>query len=291
MGQGWEEWVGLEASFSKHHQPWPTHLTQPASGKAFISALPAWGFNPRLKAAIAGGYRLAQCPHTFLLGANAEHMGVDELSQQPSVGKDLHALAPPLNVGARFRAHCRWKAHPVCEHAANPSLMGNLPAVSSSPLLLEEGKGPPNQERLGFLQPLSFPTDTQIKPELAYLSWRCLWTRLWLLYRDQPPHDKCLPPSAAHFPQARCALVPADQAVCCSPCRNDLSDGAVSSVPPSSTLYTNWCADKFCLNRKNYFSITVIFPFSPIILLCILHCALGPTEPQNNVRLLSEQQY
>lgn len=97
--------------------------------------------------------------------------------------------------------------------------------------------------------------------------------------------------AAAHFLRDRCALVPADQAVCCSPRKNDLSDNAVSPVPPSSTFYTNWHADKFCPNRKNYFSITVIFPFSPIILLCILHCALGPAETQNNVRFLSKQQY
>lgn len=36
-------------------------------------------------------------------------------------------------------------------------------------------------------------------------------------------------------------------------------------------------------------SISVILLSSPIILLCILHCTLGPTEPQNNVRFLSKQ--
>lgn len=213
-------------------------------------------------------------------------MGVDEPAQQPSLGKDLHALAPPLNVGATFTAHCRWAAHPACEHTANPSLLGIWAAISSPPLPLEESRRPPNQERLGFLQPLSFTTETQMTPGLACLSWRRLWTGLWLTFRDQPPHNKCLPSTAAL--QSRCALVPADQAVCCSSCRNDLSDSLVSPVLPGSTLYTNWCDDKFCLNRKNYFSITVIFPFSPIILLCILHCALGPTEPQNNVRLFEQ---
>lgn len=102
-----------------------------------------------------------------------------------------------------------------------------------------------------------------------------------ILYRDQP-HNKHLPLTTTHLLQARCALVPADQALCCSPHRNDLSDGAVFPVPPSSTLHTNWCADKFWLNTKNYFSITVIFQFSPIILMhCVYYFVLwGQQSPK-----------
>lgn len=38
-------------------------------------------------------------------------MGADQLSQWQFVGKDLHVLAPPFNVGARFRARWKGTAH------------------------------------------------------------------------------------------------------------------------------------------------------------------------------------
>lgn len=52
-----------------------------------------------------------------------------------------------------------------------------------------------HQTRLGFLQPLSL--DTEMKPGWACFSWRQLWAGLWLLYRDQHPHEKWLSSAAA----------------------------------------------------------------------------------------------
>lgn len=82
-------------------------------------------------------------------------MGADQLSQCPFVGKDLDALAPPLNVGVRFRAHWKGAAHLTCAHDADPSILGLL-SILSSPSLLLEGN---HQTRLGFLQPLSWDTE------------------------------------------------------------------------------------------------------------------------------------
>lgn len=180
-----------------------------------------------------------------------------------------------------------WGSEPLAEGSPpslrpcskSPSRASDLP-FPALPCCWERG-GTSKLGRLRFLQLLPFLRDTQLEPGLACPSWRWQWTRLWLLYKDQP-HNKHLPLTTAHLLWSRHTLVPADQALCCSPHRNDSSDGAVSPVPPSRTVHTNWCADKFWLNRKNYFSITVIFPFSPIILMhCVYYFVLwGQQSPK-----------
>lgn len=71
-----------------------------------------------------------------------------QLFQWPFLVQDLPALAPPFNVGARFRSHWKGEAHLACVHVANPSILGLL---ASLPLLLGEGRepGPPVLEQDG----------------------------------------------------------------------------------------------------------------------------------------------
>lgn len=221
-------------------------------------------------------------PTCLLFGANAEHMGADQLFQWPFVVKDLPALAPPLNVGASFRPHWKGAAHLACAPVANPSILDLLPALSSPLLLLEEGRGPNqawvsatiiighrNEARMGLFLMKTAVSWALTSVQGSTSSWEMAFL-------------------SCSFLPARWTLVLADQAVCCCPHRNDFSDNAIPPVPPSSTFCTNRCADKFCLNRRYYFSITMIFQFSLISLLCVLHCVLGPAEPQGTVRFLSK---
>lgn len=109
-----------------------------------------------------------------------------------------------------------------------------FPGSSSPPLLLEDGKWPLNQKRLGFLQLLSFIMDTQMRPGWACPPWRWLWTGLCFLYSIQPPHDT--------FPQLQLTSSEPDalwslQTRLVAALHTQMTSlNVFSPIPPSSTL-------------------------------------------------------
>lgn len=159
----------LKPSFSKHHQPSPTQLT--ACLRKIIFLVPcqldlsthAW----RLQSLEDTGWPSAHVPSCL---EPMQSTGADELSQQPSVGKDL----PLMWVRG---------SEPTADGQPTQSVnMQQTPLSWASRLLFPALPccWKRARARLGtILEPLTFTMDTQMKPGWACLSWRWLWTGLW----------------------------------------------------------------------------------------------------------------
>lgn len=165
----------------------------------------------------------------------------------------------------------------ACAHNANPSILDLLPALSSPPLPLEEGREPPNQAWVSAAIVIGHRDEARTGLFLmkTVVSWTLdSSTGISLLMRNSFPQLQ-LPSSQMHFGPCRpgCLLLSTQK---------DLSNNAIPPVPPSSTFCTNRCADKFCLNRKYYFSIKMIFSiFLNKLAVCITLCFGASRAPKH----------